>query len=627
MEQTARFLVIFIIAWALQACQNQNIKPNIDTSGPGPDGISVQYIQGLLRQAKTAPPPQRVNLLLTAIESLALGTSHDWARSLAAEFPTDELAALSQTDPAHGRWALINSRLDARAGDAPGALARISAPAVVDNLHFYPKDLVNNIRELRAELLYDLGDYVASINERIILSPALAQDADATTINQELLWQTLMEVPLDELQQLAEAASTRAHKAWYQLADISRNNQTNMRAQLDQVIAWQRQWPEHPASISLPADLQLLSELVANQPKHIAVLLPSTGKFKNAGDAIKSGILAAYYRHKSQDPTPLEIHFYNSQEGDINATYDAAIELGAEIIIGPLEKDKIIALSGRLNLPVPTLALNAIDNPFGYVSNLYQFGLGVEDEAQLAAERAWRDGHRRILVLAPNTLWGDRCASAFAQQWRELGGEFAQDYRFTGTVDYSNVIQTALQVDQSKERAKRLRRLVGKLEFEPRRRGDIDAIFLAAQAPQARQIKPTLAFHYASKLPVYATRHVYDGTQNSKLNKDMNGILFSTMPWFFNPDAGEKGALLNTAKASTTQQPLYALGVDSFYLYPRLQQLQAVEGARFYGQTGALQLGATGKVTRKQVWAEFANGKAEELKATNEELLEVQEIP
>ncbi len=614
MERYARFLLIFIIAWQLLGCQKPAVKPEMNPFLVGPDGLSTQAVQEQLAKAESASEEEQLAILLNVIEALISAQQYDWARNVAESFPVDQLSTLPSHAVEHGRWALLNAHLDAVAGNTGRALQAVSTQALMDALAFYPEALERSIREIRAELLFDIGDFTNAVNERIILTPGFTGDEAAHLNNQELLWQALMEMPLAELEDHVQQSKTRAHKGWYSLAVISKNNQNNMRGQVAQLDEWQRQWPEHPASLMLPADLQLLRELVANQPKHIALLLPESGRFKTAAQAIQDGLLSAYYHYQTLDPEAPSIRFYDSEQGDIQTIYQQAIDEGAELIIGPLSKDKIVELSSQLSLPVPTLALNTVDNPLGYIENLYQFGLAVEDEAKQAAQKAWRDGHRRLLIIAPNSLWGDRCTNAFTREWQKLGGDYQYDYRFDEKNDYSTIIKRAMHIDQSIERAKRLRSLVGKIEFEPRRRQDVDAIFVAASASQARQIKPTLAFHYAGDLPVYATSNIYEGVANRKLDQDMNGIMFSTLPWFFNNQLPEKTQLMQSANVNLKLQPLYALGVDSFYLYPRLPQLKMIEGARFYGQTGALQLTPAGQIERKQTWAEFANGKAKHLK-------------
>ena len=62
----------------------------------------------------------------------------------------------------------------------------------------------------------------------------------------------------------------------------------------------------------------------------------------------------------------------------------------------------------------------------------------------------------------------------------------------------------------ARERARELGRIIGRrLEFEPRRRQDIDIVFMAAYSADARQLMPQLAFHHGADLPVHATSHVW----------------------------------------------------------------------------------------------------------------------
>ncbi|HJL61970.1 MAG TPA: penicillin-binding protein activator, partial [Pseudomonadales bacterium] len=52
----------------------------------------------------------------------------------------------------------------------------------------------------------------------------------------------------------------------------------------------------------------------------------------------------------------------------------------------------------------------------------------------------------------------------------------------------------------------------------------------------------------------------------------------------------------------------YALGVDAFRLYPRLQQLKEVSDTRIFGATGVLRLNPDNVLVRKLMWAQFTDG-------------------
>jgi len=251
---------------------------------------------------------------------------------------------------------------------------------------------------------------------------------------------------------------------------------------------------------------------------------------------------------------------------------------------------------------------------------LFQFSMAVEHEAKQVAEKAWRDGHRRVLIVAPAGGWGDRSTSAFKQTWLELGGDILDERRYRDQRSYSNLIESSVAVNQSKDRKVRLQSMLGtKLEFEPRSRRDIDFIFLPSYSHQAKQLKPLLAFHYAGDIPVYSMNQVYAGTNTRNLS-DLNGIRFSTLPWYFEKENNERRAIDAYGDNNPSFQPFYAMGVDAYHIYPRLEQLKLIDQANFYGYTGKLSVGEGNRIQREQSWAEIRKGAAIEIK--NEPLLE-----
>ena len=235
-----------------------------------------------------------------------------------------------------------------------------------------------------------------------------------------------------------------------------------------------------------------------------------------------------------------------------------------------------------------------------------------EDEARQVANRAWLEGHRYALLLVPQSQRGDRYARAFRETWETLGGTVVEQAWYADQQDYSSVVESALLVDESKARARNLRRLLGgTIHFEaPRRRQDVDFVFMVADPAAAQLLKPTLAFHYAGDLPVYSTSGVFAATAGNRTSRDLNGIRFITLPWFFDEDSEVKQAVEQYARPDAAYERLYAMGVDAYRLYPRIPQLEGVEGTRFYGQTGVLALTPSRKLQREQVWAQIVDGAA-----------------
>ncbi len=594
-------------ALTLSGCGPASVK---EDTAETTTALSTEDISKLLTEAESTVGEERAALLLEASASMYLTDELDWARNTLAT-----LFASGLNDRHYFTYSLLSAQVALAEGEHFVSKRYLWQPRFIDILATIEPERQIIARELRANLLCDLAEFRDCVAERLAIDAVferhnLAQQ-EARDLNQDLIWLALMELPHQDLQMEAQMQSNPLEQGWYTLAALSKNNQTNMRLQLQSVEDWALRWPEHPASLRLPADLQLLKQLVEEQATQVAVLLPTSGKLAKPSQAIRDGLMAAFYRLSESDDQVPNLRFYDTNDRDINILYDQAILEGAQAVIGPLDKAQIDELALREQLPVPTLALNYAENPVGITAQLFQFGLGVEDEASQVAERAWRDGHRRAMILAPASSWGDRAAATFTASWEANGGRLVGDFRFKGIGNYSNLVRDAMSVEASQQRARRIRQILGqKVESEPRPRKDVDLIFLVAHPTQARQIKPILAFHYAGQIPVYSTSHIYNGEIDSNADRDMNGIRFATLPWFFNAQLPEKQSIDSFANGASSYQPLYALGVDAFQLYPRLRQLVQVRNAHYYGNTGKLSLDDQQRVIREQTWAQFIRGRA-----------------
>jgi outer membrane PBP1 activator LpoA protein len=332
-----------------------------------------------------------------------------------------------------------------------------------------------------------------------------------------------------------------------------------------------------------------------------------------AGEAVSDGFFAAYYQHLGA-PNLQRVRLYDSSQ-DASAAYQQAIADGAEFIIGPLDKDGVNSIAQQRQLSVPLLSLTYPDQPpLTRLANFYQFGLAVEDEARQAARAGIKLGYRRACAITTAQEVSERTAQAFASEWQKLGGTLLSKHVFTQQDTFSQSLHQLMQLDQSQARATQLQQqLSSKLEFTPRRRADVDMIFMAVSPAQGRQILPTLAFQYASNIPVYATSSIYSGDLDASNNDDLNGVLFNSLPWIFDTANPVKQTIAENTKSSAIYGRLHALGADALMLYSRLPELQSAPQMRIYGATGALQLMPDGRIEREQLWARFNHGIAEPL--------------
>lgn len=469
---------------------------------------------------------------------------------------------------------------------------------------------------LKAEFHELNGHFLTAAQERDFLSGIL--EGEVKDKNHQKIWQDLTNVSNDVLLQRSKEASNPQFASWLQLALIAKNPIYTLEEHIQAVKQWRLKNPTHPAGIQLPGGLSLLEQIAQEKPKHIALILPLSGNLASSGEAIREGFMAAYYQTFQRGYDVPTISIIDSEAaGSLDLAYDDAIALGAEWVIGPLEKEYVNALSQREALPLPTLALNYADHVAiaEQPDNLYQFGLAAEDEAILIAERAFQQGHRRVLALAPENDWGKRIYSAFEQHWLSLGGEVAKQLFYPTKKDYNPEIKALLNVDDSQQRYKAIRRLVREqVEFEPRRRQDADWVFLLALPTQGRQIKPMFDFNFAGDLPIFSTSHIYAGKTNRKKDVDLNGIQFTDLPWLLESSELKDVVEKNHSRAIGSYSRLYAMGVDAFRLYPRLQQLAALPYSRIFGVTGDLSIDHEGKVHRKMPFAVFQYGRPVTLK-------------
>lgn len=348
--------------------------------------------------------------------------------------------------------------------------------------------------------------------------------------------------------------------------------------------------------------------------RQVAVLLPRTGQLADAGTALRDGLLAAHY---AASPTARpEIAFYDSSNpGDVPRLYREAVANGADLVVGPLQKEGVEALMGVGQLPVPALALNRVEDNRTPPPNLFMYGLAPEDEAQEAANKAWADGNKVALILAPQDSWGERIRRTFSERWQSLGGVVADSQAYNPIEhDHSANIEELLHIRHSQERHTRLQTTLGhKVQFEPRRRQDAGMVFLVAQNHKARELWTQLQVGRAADLPVYTTSSAYTATPDSRGEAELDGVMFPDLPWLLRDDPADplsRSALSRSfPQAAGPYARLYAMGIDTYALATaQLEQLTRQPGATMAGRTGTLYLDGDRRIHRRLVWARMSPG-------------------
>jgi outer membrane PBP1 activator LpoA protein len=342
---------------------------------------------------------------------------------------------------------------------------------------------------------------------------------------------------------------------------------------------------------------------------HIALLLPITGRAAAAATSVRDGFMAAYYQSPAaQRP---RVRIYDTGTQSIADALALASRAGADFIVGPLTREEVIAAADFPDAHAPLLALNFLPSEHVAPLHFYQYALSPEDEARLAARRVLEDHHRRGVAFVPAGEWGTRVLAAFKQELISGGGELiASGSIDTTRTDYSATITEVLRINDSAARVHRLESILGtKLQFEPRRRNDIEFIFAPAPANIERLVRPQLRFHYAGDIPTYATSDAFEPDVHA--NEDLDGLMFPDMPWMLGGD------LADAVRAATREAwpngsayrgRLFAFGFDAFRLAQALRQAGGANDIAVAGLTGRLSLDPERRVRRELDWAQLHDG-------------------
>jgi outer membrane PBP1 activator LpoA protein len=350
--------------------------------------------------------------------------------------------------------------------------------------------------------------------------------------------------------------------------------------------------------------------VAAEQPgPHIALLVPVTGRAASAAISVRDGFLTAYYQAPPAERPRVRI--YDTGTAGVAELISRASGQGADLIVGPLTREEVVAAAQFTGPRPPVLALNFLPTEQPAPASFYQYALSPEDEARLVARRILEDHHRRGVALAPQGDWGSRVLAAFKQELVAGGGDLIATASFDPALtDFTDAITTVLGISDSQARYHRLESILGtRLQFEPRRRTDIEFIFAPAQASTERLLRPQLRYHYAGDIATYATSDAFE--PDVRLNQDLEGLMFPAMPWMLGGDLAEAvraAAREAWPSGALHRNRLFAFGFDAYRLAQALRNRSTTGAVHIDGLTGRLSFDAERRVQRELDWAELHDG-------------------
>lgn len=556
-------------------------------------------------RAQAASTADNETLLTAAEQELAAG------RASAARTTLGDLAPAQLDTRQHLRLALLSAEI-ALAEDKPVvALQALPTAAELKGSPFAPRAEAD-----RAQALFRMGDAIGG-TQALVQRERLLPDPQSRAANREMLWNGLRMTDLESASGARLAQTDRLTRGWVEFAVISRSVWLDPHDLSARLAQWQADYPDHPAHDQASALPQAVAPVNRQGLQQIALLLPLTGNLAGAAEAVRDGFFAAYYSRPGTRPA-VRVYDTGGTHDTLVAAYQGALDDGAQFIVGPLKRDEVAALADTGKPSVPILALNYLDPGREAPFNFFQWGLAPEDEARQAAERAVADRQFRAVAFVPEGEWGERVLRAFRERLESLGGAVvaAQTYPASAQ-DHSDALRQLLRITSSEERHRSLTNALGvKSEFEPRRREDIDLIFLGARPEQAKLIGPQLRFYRSGDLPVYTTAQVYEGEAPTA---DLSGLRFCDMPWMLAQD-GSWASLRNQLHPPTPRSRdtarLPALGYDAYTLVFLIDSGQLSPGSFFSAASGQLSLRADRSIARGLTCAEIRNGALKPLDVT-----------
>ena len=464
----------------------------------------------------------------------------------------------------------------------------------------------------KSAIALTLGELKTSIQYDVKLHNLISSKEIKSKLHNETLAK-LISQPYKKLQHCKNNADLIVG-AWCDLGLEIRDTQLNFQTRADAYQNWRERYPDHSA-----AKFAVIPSYVHDaqtEKRQIALLLPLEGEYLSPSKNFIEGFLNGYFNSlKTNEDNRQTIKIFNSSEDGILNSYQDAMKLNPQIIIGGFRQSEAKDLLSLETYEIPTIILNDFDQlNYPERENLFFFSNSQGDEISHIISDMWYRGIQSVIVITPDHLWGLQASEAFQSGWVARGGIILDTVIFNqDTRDFTDLLKRPLHIDTSEKRGLFLKRFVNsKLDLSSRRRNDIDGIVLFAYSDKARQIKPALNYLFANDIPVYSSSRIYNDVEEPNLYRDLDDIKFAGMPWSL------EGSLQQELNIDETLHPeyrqLYTRGFDSFLLSQNLREPSFAQNIPLLGATGVLRL-KNNMVTKDPYWYQFKNGSKIEIQA------------
>ncbi|MDN2485116.1 penicillin-binding protein activator [Kosakonia sacchari] len=409
-------------------------------------------------------------------------------------------------------------------------------------------------------------------------------------------------------QQVAQAATA----AVVSPADANVNDLTNAPAQQNAAApdAQQAQAPDSAAQSDAAT-----TNSAATAQQDPAATTPAQPTDANATQPVAAPAVAGTPANPGA-----ELKVYDTSAQPMDQILNQVQQDGASIVVGPLLKNNVEELM-RSNTSLNVLALNQPEHVENR-ANICYFALSPEDEAHDAARHIFEQGRHAPLLLVPRSALGERVSTAFADEWKKLGGGVVLAQKFGSTAELrmglngrSGIALTGSPVASSLPQQPGV--TVGGLNIpapptdaQISGSGSVDAVYIVATQDEIALIKPMITLRTGSQSGVmlYASSRSAQGGAGPDFRLEMEGLQFNEIPML----AGANPPLMQQALKSVNNDyslaRLYAMGADAWSLANNFSQMRQVPGFELNGNTGDLTATQDCVINRKLSWLKYQQG-------------------
>jgi outer membrane PBP1 activator LpoA protein len=484
-------------------------------------------------------------------------------------------------------------------------------------------DLSSRAQVASAQLFAHNEQYINALHELLgaNLSQKVASDSNLSAHFYDKVWEWFSSVDKDDRSQLANTYPILSdYKILLDTIEDSSINDSVRQATIKQWLSTNT----HQALINnLPSQVQKYLAIIHRQNQNIAVLLPLSGRLAGQGEAIKQGILSAYYNKlttakQNNQIVQAGVEFIdtgslNTMRSDITSSSLAPFDT----IIGPLLRAHIDQIKNFNLIDKHLLLLNQAQTLVNNTDNLLaSFSLSPEQEAQQVVALMRARNITNPVVIDDGSATTRRMNAAFIEAWEATqlsqtnNRVSLQQVRYSDNNSMRVGITSALDVLQSQKRIKQLSNLSQERVYSvTRNRRDIDAFVVFARPNDLELINPiiesSISLFTSEQIPVFATSYGYDHKQSKNSQRDLRNLIFVDMPWLLPTRRNE--ALSASVDALFNKPPsaflrLFAFGYDTLSLVDNLAQLSTFEHLWIEGLSGNLSINDKQQLNRELSW-------------------------